>query len=61
MKVDLYFDYIQGHIRNGHMECDIPDEEYHEMTDDERKWYVRENGKLVIDDYEVDDFGDIYF
>lgn len=55
-------EYLMGHLRCGHFELQMDEEEYKEYetyTDKEKEEYVFENGDLIIDDYEVDDFGHI--
>lgn len=52
-------DYVMGHLRYGHFEAEIeiPDDK---LNDEE--WIleaVREDGELIIDDFEVDGYGDI--
>ena len=52
-------DYVIGHLRYGHFEAEIeiPDEK---LNDEE--WIleaVRDAGELIIDDFEVDGYGDI--
>ena len=52
-------DYVIGHLRYGHFEAEIeiPDEK---LNDEE--WIleaVRNAGELIIDDFEVDGYGDI--
>ena len=52
-------DYVMGHLRYGHFEAEIeiPDDK---LNDEE--WIlemVREEGELIIDDFEVDGYGDI--
>lgn len=52
-------DYVIGHLRYGHFEAEIeiPDDK---LNDEE--WIlemVREEGELIIDDFEVDGYGDI--
>jgi hypothetical protein len=52
-------DYVIGHLRYGHFEAEI---EIPEDKLNDKDWIleaVREAGDLVIDDYEVDDYGDI--
>ena len=54
--------YLMGHLRYGHFELQMDEEEYKEYesyTDKEKEEYIMENGDLVIDDYEVDDYGPI--
>ena len=52
-------DYVIGHLRYGHFEAEI------EIPDDklnDKGWIlemVREEGELIIDDFEVDGYGDI--
>ena len=52
-------DYIIGYLRYGHFEAEIeiPDDK---LNDEE--WIlhaVREEGELIIDDFEVDGYGDV--
>ena len=54
-------DYIVGHLRYGHFELNLTDEEYSEfisLSKEEQENWVRD-GELIIDDYRVDDYGDI--
>lgn len=52
-------DYVMGHLRYGHFEAEI------EIPDDklnDENWIleaVREEGELIIDDFEVDGYGPI--
>lgn len=55
-------EYVQGHLRYGHYELELADEEFEKFKDmscDEQESYVRKKGHLVIDDYYVDDIGPI--
>lgn len=55
-------EYLMGHLRYGHFELQMDEEEYKEyesFTDEDKKGYIMENGDLIIDDYEVDDYGPI--
>jgi hypothetical protein len=52
-------DYVIGHLRYGHFEAEIeiPDDK---LNDEE--WIleaVRNTGELIVDDFEVDGYGDI--
>lgn len=52
--------YLTGHLRYGHIELPMDEKEYKEYescTDKEK--YIIENGDLIIDDYEVNDYGPI--
>lgn len=54
-------DYIVGHLRYGHFELNLTDEEYLKfisLSKEEQENWVRD-GELIIDDYRVDDYGDI--
>lgn len=59
MLIEAYPEYVQGHLRRGHYECNIPDDEYVNIKDDRRALinYIRKNGDLLIDDWEIDDIG----
>lgn len=52
-------DYVVGHLRYGHYEAEI------EIPDDklnDEDWIieaVREEGELIIDDFEVDGYGEV--
>ena len=55
-------EHLTGHLRYGHIELQMDEEEYKEYetyTDKEKEEYIAENGDLVIDDYEVNDYGPI--
>ena len=52
--------YLTGYLRYGHIELPMDEKEYKEYesyTDKEK--YIIENGDLIIDDYEVNDYGPI--
>lgn len=62
MKIIANIDYIQGHLRYGHYELDLNEEEYYnykKLSDEDRIDYIEDEGKLIIDDYYVDDIGTI--
>lgn len=55
-------DYVQGHLRYGYLEMELNDEDFEKfksMPEEEQKAYLNDNGNLIIDSYEVDDWGDI--
>jgi len=56
-------DYVQGHLRYGHFEANLNAEELKEYNaldnDEDRIEYIREVGELVIDDYSMEDYGDV--
>ena len=52
-------DYVTGYLRYGHFEAEIeiPDDKL-----DDEEWIaeaVRRSGELLIDDYRIDDYGEI--
>lgn len=54
-------DYVCGHLRDGHYELELTDEEYEEFqqsTDEEKEDWIRD-GDLIIDSYRVDDVGSL--
>ena len=54
--------YIVGHLRYGHYELELSDEEYEEfkkMSKEDKKEYICENGKIIIDDYDLNDYGEL--
>lgn len=54
--------YLTGHLRYGHIELPMDEKEYKEYetyTGKEKEKYIIENGDLIIDDYEVNDYGPI--
>lgn len=54
--------YLTGHLKCGHIELQMNEEEYKEYesyTDEEKEEYIIENGDLIIDDYKVNDYGPI--
>ena len=59
MKIIADVDYVAGHLRCGHYELELNDEEYKEYKslskEDKISWI--EDGKFIVDDYEVDDIG----
>ncbi len=62
MKATVDIGYMVGHLRYGHIECDISDdfrEEFLNMNKKEQQEYIIEEGEFIVDDYELDDYGDI--
>lgn len=57
--ISANYDYIQGHIRYGHKELEVEKEFWDSLSADEQKDYFLDNGDVVIDDYEINDYGDL--
>lgn len=59
-------EYVAGHLRSGHYELKLTDDEYREfenMSDEDQESYIKRRGSLIVDDfyniYFVDDIGPI--
>jgi hypothetical protein len=52
--------YLQGHLREGHLELLLSDNQYEEfkkLSIEEQQNKLREEAQVIADDYEVDDIG----
>jgi hypothetical protein len=55
-------DYMTGHLRYGHLELELTDEQYEEfkgLSREEQEDWLRVDGEKIVDDYEIDDIGSI--
>ena len=55
-------DYISGRLRSGHFELNLSNEKYEEfqnMSKEEQLNYIEDNGDLLIDDFSINDYGDL--
>lgn len=55
-------DYVVGYLKRGHFELNLDEEDlekFNNLTEEEKRKFLKENGDLLIDDYIIDDFGDI--
>lgn len=60
IRADL--DYINGYLRYGHYELELTDEDYEEysqLSQDDKESWIKDEGDLILDDYEVNDYGDL--
>lgn len=61
MKIIADVDYVTGHLRSGHWELELDDEDYNEYKnlseEDKISWI--EDGDFIIDDYRIYDIGTI--
>lgn len=59
MKIIADVDYVIGHLRYGHYELKLSDEDYKEYKSlsekDKISWI--EDGEFIVDDYRIDDIG----
>lgn len=62
-KIKVSTDYVVGHLRYGHYEVEIEAESLEKAKEyintDEGKGYIRDIGEFEVDDYEVDEIGDL--
>lgn len=55
-------EYIQGYLRTGHLEMGLNDEDFKKFKSlslKEQEEWLKDEGHTVLDDYAVDDRGDI--
>lgn len=60
--VTANLEYVAGHLRYGHFEAELSDEELEEfekMNEEDKRKYIYDNGHIVIDDYDVNDYGEM--
>jgi hypothetical protein len=61
MKIIADVDYVTGHLRDGHWELELNDEEYSEYKnlseEDKISWI--EDGNFIVDDCRIYDIGTI--
>ena len=61
MKIIADIDYVVGHLRYGHYELKLNDEEYNEyknLSEEDKISWIKD-GDLIIDDYRIYDIGPI--
>lgn len=57
--VRINCNYVQGHLREGHLECTMTDEKFdrfNTLSEEDKIEWIKDYGKLIIDSYEVDDY-----
>lgn len=62
MVVIAEIEWISGRLRHGHFEVDVPEEqeeEFRQMSREKQIEYIEYHGHLLIDDFRIDDYGDI--
>lgn len=55
-------EYVQGYLRMGHLEMGLNDEDFKKFKSlslKEQEEWLKDEGYTVLDDYAVDDMGDI--
>ena len=62
-KVSVPTDYVAGYLRYGHYETEIEAESLEKVKEyinsNEGKEYIKEVAEFEVDDYEIDDIGDL--
>lgn len=61
MKFNVYadVDYVSGYLRYGHFEGVVEAESEEELKEMMKDKYFRDYLDLVVDDYRIEDYGDI--
>lgn len=63
MKIQADLDCVEGYLRCGHIEFNIKDkkeqEEFKNMSRSEQEEYLINSGEVVVDDYELNSYGNI--
>lgn len=60
-KATVSVEYVQGHLRYGHLEMNMNEEDYKyflDLSESDKIIYLRD-GELIVDEYEVYDYGDL--
>ena len=55
-------DYVQGYLRMGHLEMELNDkdfEKFKSLSLKEQKEWLRDEGRVNVDDFSVDNIGSI--
>jgi hypothetical protein len=56
LRITQDLNYIQGHLKNGHLELEIEKEKWDGMTEKERHKYFSNCASTIVDNYEIDDY-----
>jgi len=62
MKIIADVDYVTGHLRSGHWELELDDEDYNgykNLSEEDRISWIEDDGDFIIDDYRIYDVGTI--
>ncbi len=55
-------EYVQGYLREGYLEMELNDEDFEKFKSlslKEQEEWLKDEGYTVLDDYIIDDIGDI--
>lgn len=56
IKLTRELDYVVGHLRNGHLELFVDENEWNSMSDEDKRDFFGDNAEVVVDGYEVEDY-----
>lgn len=62
MKIIADVDYVTGHLRDGHWELKLSDEDYNKyknLSEEDKVSWIEEDGDFIVDDYRIYDIGTI--
>ena len=60
--VTANLEYVAGYLTYGHFEAELSDEELEEfkkMSEEDQREYIYDNGHIIVDDYDVNDYGEM--
>lgn len=59
INVSANVDYVDGHLRSGHYELEMDKDIFTNLSKEDLKSYIKENGDFIVDDHRINDIGDI--
>lgn len=59
IKIVGILDYVTGHLRHGHVELVMDRDKWNALTEDEQKDLLKYDADFILDDYSLEDKGDI--
>ena len=62
MKIIADVDYVTGHLRDGHWELELNDEDYNKyknLSEEDKISWIEDDGDFIVDDYRIYDIGTI--
>lgn len=62
MKIIADVDYVNGHLRYGHYELELDDEDYNKyknLSEEDKISWIEDDGDFIVDDYRIYDIGTI--
>lgn len=60
--ISAQYGYIVGRIRYGHIEMALSESDYKEflnLTPEEQKNWLKDEGEIIIDDFDIEDLGSL--